>query len=83
MKSKRNFDSWPIQIDDLCKKFIKHPLFQHRVSISAADACGSIEVGWYRGRQKGVGEVYDFLKKNHPRIAKSVQKKFSIGPRRE
>ena len=64
--------------EDLRRQFIKNPMVQSRVRISASAAAGSTSLGWYRGQHCGLDEAALWLEEHHPRIGKKFRKHFSL-----
>ncbi len=55
--------------EDLQRNFVGHPLMQHKRRFSASEAAGSIELGWYRGKQCGIFDAYKTIRDKFPKAA--------------
>ena len=65
-------------IDDIKRKFIKHPHFQSRVRTSPSQVVGNAEISFYRGRHAGVHDAYLTIKKKYPDAAKALLRAYGM-----
>lgn len=59
-------------IGDITRQYIKHPLVQAKVRVSAAETAGATEIGWYRGHMSGVYDAYLTLREVFPAAARAL-----------
>lgn len=68
---------------DLRRKFVGHPRLQSKKKISAADAAGSISLGFLRGRHAGVFDSYKTLRKAFPKAAQALLDAYGMNKKGE
>ncbi|KKL46733.1 hypothetical protein LCGC14_2342590 [marine sediment metagenome] len=74
----KTLGDYPPEIEDIRRQFIRHPLHQSKIGVSASQAAGAAELAYRRGRMQGATDVYRFILKHHPRIAVKIKNEFSV-----
>lgn len=69
---------YPKALADIRRRFITHPLTQHKVKVSPAEAAGSAELAYYRGIQEGEHRAFLLIKERFPRVAKFLLKELGM-----